>query len=287
MVFRRICMTLLAAGLAAGCAQLPTDPDERAEAEATNDPLEPTNRVIYDVNISLDETVMAPVAETYRDVMPDWFREAVHNMLANLQEPYTAGNDLLQGNTRAAADALGRFFINTTFGVLGTRDAIAETGGPRLHKTDIGVTLAVWGVDDGPYLMLPLFGPSGVRDGTGKIAEFWASPTGAVLGAYDLSVVSNVQTGVDLLDTRTALIDPMKELRRTTLDEYAAVRSLYRQSRAAAIAQARAGQPQSRATTEHGASAAPQAGGGAPGGTAPDGTVVEHPTAVEFIEPRP
>jgi phospholipid-binding lipoprotein MlaA len=232
---------------------------------------------------------MAPVAEAYRDTMPDWFREAVHNVLANLQEPYTAGNDLLQGNTHAAADALGRFMVNSTFGLLGSRDAVAESGGARLHKTDIGTTLAVWGVDEGPYLMLPLFGPSNLRDGSGKVAEFWASPTGALLAANGLSIVNNVQTGVDLVDTRTYLIDPMKELRRTSLDEYAAVRSLYRQSREASITAARAGQPQARQPLPPievvpAAAAAPatQPGTGVQGGATP---AVPHPAAVEFIDP--
>ncbi|MFD2235548.1 VacJ family lipoprotein, partial [Phaeospirillum tilakii] len=252
--------SLLAAAvvcMAAGCATLPEDPEERAEIEALNDPLEPTNRAIFDVNMALDDAVMVPVAESYRDNLPDWLREGIHNILSNLQEPYVAGNDLLQGNTRAAADSLGRFLINSTFGLFGARDAVADSGGAKPHKTDIGITLGVWGFEDGPYLMLPFLGPSSLRDGTGKVAEYWASPTGAMLEAGGVGVISDVQTGVDLLDTRAALLDPMNELRRTSLDEYAAIRSLYRQSRAAALAEARAGQLASRAPVAGAPAAAP------------------------------
>ena len=157
---------LLTAGIVVmlgACTQLPSDPEERAEVEAVNDPLEPTNRVIFDMNMYLDGKILEPVSQAYRDNTPDWLRNGVHSVLVNLQEPYVAGNDLLQGNPQAAADALGRFMINSTFGLLGTNDAVAESGGAKPHSTDIGVTLAVWGVDEGPYLMLPLFGPSNLR----------------------------------------------------------------------------------------------------------------------------
>ncbi|CCG42871.1 MlaA family lipoprotein [Magnetospirillum molischianum] len=269
-----------------GCTTLPDDPDERAEMESLNDPLEPTNRAIFDVNMALDDAVMVPVAESYRSNTPDWFRDAVHNILTNLQEPYVAGNDLLQGNPRAAADSLGRFLINSTFGLLGARDAVADSGGAKSHKTDIGVTLAVWGIGEGPYMMLPLFGPSNLRDGTGKVAEFWASPTGAVMSANGLNVINNVQTGADVLDTRTNLLDPMKDLRRSSLDEYAAIRSLYRQSREASILAARQGQQASRAVE-----AAPVAPPAAPSVRARKGTgtggkaaPAEH-GSVEFVDP--
>jgi phospholipid-binding lipoprotein MlaA len=271
-----------------GCTTLPDDPDERAEIQALNDPLEPTNRAIYDVNMALDDAIMVPVAESYRSNLPDWFRDAVHNILTNLQEPYVAGNDLLQGNPRAAADSLGRFVVNSTFGLLGARDAVADSGGAKSHKTDIGVTLAVWGMEEGPYLMLPFFGPSNLRDGTGKVAEFWASPTGAVMSANGLDVINNIGTGADVLDTRTNLLDPLKDLRRSSLDEYAAIRSLYRQNRDAAILAARQGQPASHvpaaaapAPAAPAAASAPQSHGT---GSGEQKTVPEH-GSVEFVDP--
>ena len=222
------------------CATPPTDPDERADAEAVNDPLEPTNRAIHGVNTYLDETVMEPVSEAYRDNAPDWLRTGVHNVLTNLREPYIAGNDLLQGNSKAAADALGRFLVNSTFGLLGTKDAVADTGGAKFKDSDLGMTMAVWGIGEGPYLVLPFFGPSNLRDGTGRVAEFWADPSGAVFAAQGLTAVTVVRTGGDVLDTRTAFLDPVREIRRNSIDEYAAMRSLYRQHREATIRAAQA-----------------------------------------------
>lgn len=286
-----------AVSLASACATLPEDPEERAEAEAVNDPLEPTNRAIYDFNVYLDRNVAEPVAEAYRDTMPDWLRQAIHNLLANLQEPYTAGNDLLQGNPAAAADALGRFFINSTFGMLGTQDVVAESGGAKRHKTDLGVTFAVWGAEEGPYLMLPFFGPSNLRDGAGRAADFFADPTGAVIASQGLGVINSVTMGADILDTRAEHLDSLKEIRRTSIDEYAAIRSLYRQFRAAAIQASENGQKDSRTPQPgHGgngaaapaptapapASAAPAAGQG----TAAPKEAEAKPSAVEFVEPR-
>jgi len=284
-----IAASAMAMTMLTGCATLPEDPEERAEAEALNDPLEPTNRALFQFNMYLDENLMEPVAEGYRDTFPDWFREAIHNFLVNLQEPYVAGNDLLQGNPRAAADALGRFMINSTFGMLGFRDAVAESGGPKPHKTDIGTTFGVWGFDEGPYLMLPFFGPSNMRDGAGRVADTFASPTGSVMASQGLGVFNTVQTGVDILDTRTQYLDPIKELRRTSLDEYAAIRSLYRQTREAAIAASRRGQqahataPAAEAAKPGPASATPEPSAGDGAGTDPN----VRPSAVEFVQPKP
>jgi len=274
---------VLALAMVSACATMPEDPEERAEAEAINDPLEPTNRVLYDVNMYLDDNIAAPVAEGYRDNFPDWFRNAVHNILANLQEPYTAGNDLLQGNTHAAADALGRFAINSTFGLFGSRDAVADSGGAKGHKTDLATTFAVWGVEEGPYLMLPFFGPSSLRDTSGKVAEFWAEPMGAVFSSQGLNVINNIQMGADTLDTRTQYLDPLKEIRRTSIDEYAAIRSLYRQTRDSAIANARNGQTQTRDTMPSAAAAATSAG--APASSAPAGAPAAAPAPAPAVAP--
>lgn len=298
---RRRLLTVAAAmavSMVSACATLPEDPEDRAEALAVNDPLEPTNRAIYDVNVFLDSNVAEPVAEAYRDATPAWFRQAIHNLLANLQEPYTAGNDLLQGNPGAAADALGRFLINSTFGLLGTQDVVAESGGAKRHKTDLGVTFAVWGAEEGPYLMLPFFGPSNLRDGAGRAADFFVEPTGQVFASQGLGMVNNVTMGVDIVDTRTEHLDTMKEIRRTSIDEYAAIRSLYRQFRNASIQASLNGQKDSRASQPGqpaGAAAsgqAPSAGASAPtpaktaegqGSATPKDSEVK-PSAVEFVE---
>ncbi|CAA7622490.1 Surface lipoprotein [Candidatus Terasakiella magnetica] len=283
---------MAAVTLVSACATMPTDPEERAEALAINDPLEPTNRAIFDINMYLDDSIMVPVAEVYRDTFPHWFQTGLHNILINLMEPYVAGNDLLQGNPRAAADALGRFMINTTFGLLGVNDAVAETGGAKSHKTDLGITLGVWGFDEGPYLMLPFLGPSNLRDGVGRGAEFFAEPAGAVFSAQGLNWVNNLQMGTDILDTRTSLLDPLREIKRTSLDQYAAIRSLYRQNRAAMITASERGQaPLGGTRTAIPASASAPASSSTVPATADSGTSgsgatpVEKSGAVEFVEP--
>ncbi|KIM00005.1 VacJ-like lipoprotein [Paramagnetospirillum magnetotacticum MS-1] len=282
--------------MVSACATLPEDPEERAEALAVNDPVEPANRAIYDVNMFFDSNLAEPVAQTYRDVAPDWLRQAIHNLLANMQEPYTAGNDLLQGNPAAAADALGRFFINSTFGLLGTQDVVAESGGARRHSTDLGITLAVWGVDEGPYLMLPFFGPSNLRDGSARVADYFADPMGRVFSGRGLGVINDVNTGVDVLDTRTEHLDTLKEIKRTSIDEYAAIRSLYRQFRTGAVNASLNGQKDTRAPVPGQAAtaptpaatttdAAPAAAAEGQAGIAPKADTVK-PSAVEFVEPK-
>jgi phospholipid-binding lipoprotein MlaA len=231
-----------AASLLTACAEVPTDPDEKAEFNEINDPLEPMNRAVFDVNMFLDNNVMVPVATTYRDNTPERVQSGVHNVLVNMEAPYVAGNDLLQGNPRRAADALGRFVINSTFGVLGIFDVMGDEG-VKAHENDIGVTFGVWGMGEGPYLMLPLVGPSNPRDGAGRVADFWADPTSSVLSAKGLNMVNNVSFGADLVDSRTRLLDPLAEVKRSSIDLYAAIRSLYRQRRGSMIAGADAVDP--------------------------------------------
>ena len=219
----------------AACASVPTDPDERAEFEALNDPVEPLNRTVFDVNMFLDENIMVPVAKAYRDHIPVALQQRLHNILSNLGQPYVAGNDLLQGDSRRAADSLGRFLVNSTFGVVGMFDVVAESGGAKAHDNDVGITFGVWGFPEGPYLMLPFVGPASMRDAAGKIADNWASPAGAGFASQGLSWVNDVRFGADLVDSRARLLDPLDDLKRNSIDLYAAIRSTYRQRRAALI----------------------------------------------------
>jgi phospholipid-binding lipoprotein MlaA len=229
--------TILALGLLVllgACAEVPTDPDAKAEFEQTNDPLEPMNRKVFAFNNQLDHYVMEPVARGYRDTVPDPAQQGVHNVLVNLHAPYVAGNDLLQGDPAQAADMLGRFLINSTFGLLGLRDVVASSGGAKAHDNDLGLTMGHWGVGEGPFLMLPFFGPSNPRDTTGLVANFWADPADAVLGNYGTWPVA-LRFGVNAVDTRVELLDPLDEIKRSSLDLYATLRSLYRQQRRSAL----------------------------------------------------
>jgi phospholipid-binding lipoprotein MlaA len=226
---------LAAATLAmAACADTPTNPDERAEFEAQNDPLEPMNREIFDFNMTLDRYVMKPVARFYIDTVPDDARQGLHNMLNNLGAPYTFANDLLEARFHPAADTLGRFMVNSTFGVAGFFDVAAENGGPQYHSSDFAQTLGVWGIPSGPYLMLPVFGPSSPRDAVGTGVEWVAEPTGRVIEIYS-TAGSDARTGLNMLDSRAQVLDAMDEVQRNAIDFYASIRSLYRQQREAGI----------------------------------------------------
>jgi phospholipid-binding lipoprotein MlaA len=165
------------------CAEVPRDPDERAEFEAANDPIEPFNRGVFEVNLALDRAVLKPVATHYRDWVPQGVRDRVHDFVLNLNAPFVFANDVLQGEPDRAAQTLDRFIINSTAGLLGLVDVVGRTGGPRYHTEDFGQTLAVWGAGEGPYLMLPVFGPSNPRDAVGKGVEMVADPTDIALGA--------------------------------------------------------------------------------------------------------
>ena len=151
-----------------GCATPPPagDPDAVADFNETNDPLEPTNRVIYAFNDGLDTVIMRPAAQAYRFVIPSPVRGGVHNVLSNLGAPVQLGNDMLEGKPRRAGDTTMRFLINTTVGVLGIFDVAKDWGYPD-HDADFGITLALWGLPSGPFLFLPVFGPSDPRDAIG------------------------------------------------------------------------------------------------------------------------
>ncbi len=230
----------LAPTLLAGCATPPpaSDPEALADYRATNDPLEPTNRVIYRVNNGLDEAILRPAAIAYRDALPEVVRTHTHQFLTNLSNPVTLADDMLQGKPRRAGDTLMRLLINTTVGVGGIFDVATGWGYPQ-HDTDFGVTLALWGLPDGPYLFLPLFGPSGPRDATGIAADYALDPFTWVGKGATVTALDAARFGVTALDARAAHIDDIDQIKKTALDPYATFRSLYRQHRDAQIQQTR------------------------------------------------
>ena len=154
------------AALVAGCAPKPTTPEGVADYNERNDPLEPTNRRLFAVNEALDHNVLHPVASGYKDVTPAPVRSHVHNVLSNLGNPAQFTNDVLQGKPRKAGNTFMRLVLNTTVGVGGVFDVATGLGFPD-HDTDFGLTLAIWGVPNGPFLFLPVLGPSSPRDGAG------------------------------------------------------------------------------------------------------------------------
>jgi phospholipid-binding lipoprotein MlaA len=200
-------------------------------AQEIPDPLEPVNRAIFGFNLAADEWVLEPVARGYRFVTPEGVRRSVANFLRNLRSPVVFANDLLQGERDRAGVTLGRFMINSTLGVFGLFDA-ANAFGYSPHHEDLGQTFGVWGIPSGPYLMLPLLGPSSARDATGRAGDWLINPlthccidTGERLGIF----------GTESVSEREANIEVIEDLRANSLDFYAAVRTIYAQSREAAI----------------------------------------------------
>jgi len=232
-----IAMTLTA------CASTPepkvnATSDDEVPVLDVNDPIEPFNRYVFELNKFIDELLLKPVAKVYRGVLPDPVEIGVRNVLNNLDTPLTVIHDLAQGEPERAGDACGRFGINTLFGVGGIFDVAAgEPGkdGIPYHEEDLGQTLAVWGVPDGPYLMLPILGPSNVRDAVGRLGDLFIDPVGHV-GSRDvrrnLTITRIVVRG---LDTRARSIETLEEIERASIDYYASVRSLYRQRRKSEI----------------------------------------------------
>jgi phospholipid-binding lipoprotein MlaA len=237
---------LVCAGLA-GCATPPpaSDPDAVADYNQTNDPWEPTNRVLYAVNNGIDAVVMRPLAVGYTWAVPQFVRTRVHNVLYNLNSPVLLANDMMQGKPARAGDTLMRFVINSTIGVAGLFD-VADGWGYPYHNADFGETMALWGVPDGPYLFLPVLGPGSPRDSSGHGVDIALDPLTWIGHGATVSDLGYARYGMTLLDVRSGLLDTLDKATSQALDPYATVRSLYRQHRDSEIEDVRS---DTRATT--------------------------------------
>jgi len=220
------------------CADTPDDDRARLRAGEVNDPVEATNRDIFDVNQYADRNVMKPVAETYRDDLPKDVRRGIHNFLTNLNEPIVGLNDVLQGNFDRAWTAVCRFVVNTTVGAVGIMD-IAADWGLKHHNADFGQTFGVWGIPEGPYVELPFFGPSDARDTVGLLVGIVANPLFFVGGGAALTAASYGRSATDVVDTRADYLDALDSVERTSVDYYASLRSLYLQRREALVDEGR------------------------------------------------
>jgi phospholipid-binding lipoprotein MlaA len=218
-----------------GCATPPTDPDELAAYKENNDPLEPMNRYFFEVNYGLDEILIKPIAAWYNAILPTPVEHSVHNFLRNLNGPVIFANDLLQGNGHRAGITAKRFLINSTLGVAGLFDVAADWFDLKYHDEDFGQTLAVWGSGEGPYLVIPVLGPSNPRDVTGKVVDSFMDPWGYVFRHYDLSGLTYARTALEGIDLRARNLDTLDAIRKGAVDYYATIRSLYRQHRNDAI----------------------------------------------------
>jgi len=239
-------MALAVLALAA-CATPPPagDADAVAEFKQTNDPLEPTNRVFYAVNNGIDAVVLRPLAVGYTYAVPQVVRTGVHNVLDNLGSPVLLANDMLQTKPRRAGDTLMRFAINSTVGVAGLFDVASDWGYPA-HDTDFGITLALWGLPEGPFLYLPILGPSNPRDATGFGVDIAMDPLTWVGQGQTVADLGYVRYGLTAVDARAGVLDDIDKIKAQALDPYATFRSLYRQHRESQVEETRS---DTRATT--------------------------------------
>jgi len=224
----------------AGCADVPTDPADRAAYDDANDPLEPTNRAIFAGNLFVDHHVLKPVATAYVDNVPDGARRSVHNFVSNLGEPVVLVNDVLQGNMDRAWQTTARFAVNSTVGGAGFFDP-ATGWDLRYHDADFGQTLGVWGVGTGPSLQLPLLGFSNVRDTVGRAVGIVANPLGYIPGAT-MTDISLAGGGLGIVDGRAEVLPTTNSLEKTSLDYYATLRSFTAQKRTVLVKEGKLGE---------------------------------------------
>ncbi len=208
-----VCCTLLLAG----CAGNPVNPD---------DPWEGFNREVWRFNEDVDRVYIKPLSKGYKKVVPAHLRKGVGNFFRNLLEPTTIVNDLLQGKFKQALSDTGRFVLNSTIGLLGLFDPATDAGLER-HNEDFGQTFAKWGIGEGPFIVLPLIGPSNVRDSIGLIPYYFATDPRLAVSSTETAVGL---VAVDVVDRRAQLLGASRIL-QLQLDPYAFTREAYRQKR--------------------------------------------------------
>jgi phospholipid-binding lipoprotein MlaA len=197
------------------------------------DPFEPINRAIFSFNNAADKIILEPVAKGYKK-LPSPIQSSIGNFLNNLKMPLVIVNQLLQGQGKNAVESSGRFVLNSTAGLFGIID-VADKVGLEQKQEDFGQTLASWGVGDGFYIVLPIFGPSNLRDTAGMILTYTTDPLNAYAVSEGEEWILPVRTATNAIDQRSKIIDEVNALRNNTLDFYAAVRSSYYQNRKAAL----------------------------------------------------
>jgi phospholipid-binding lipoprotein MlaA len=216
-------------------------PETAAEPQENTDPYEKTNRVMLEGNQTLNHDIIYPVANAYRDTLPEPVRQGISNFTANLSEPTTFANQILQLRIKSAVGTAGRFLMNSTVGLGGVFDVASQANLPH-QSGDFGQTLYVWGLRDSEYVVLPFLGPTNARDAVGNGVEFaatwFAAPS--VIPTKFASTVNNVNNLGTMLTPFSSLskVDDLQELEKSSMDFYAMLRSVVEQRRQAELDEA-------------------------------------------------
>lgn len=243
----RVFSSLAALALLSACATTSQSGDI-----GDRDPLQGFNRAMWGLNRGVDTVLLKPVSTVYRTITPRPARSGISHIFSNLTEPWSFVNNLLQGKPKRAIRNLGRFVVNTTIGVGGLADHATKIGIPAAPE-DFGQTLATWGFKNSPYLVLPILGPSTIRDGVGSGVAFFADPVNVCLrekGCIHASTTERYAiTGAQIVSTRAELTESGADtLLAGSLDSYATARSAYLQRRRAMIADEDGGDTSSTTT---------------------------------------
>lgn len=228
--FSRLCMAALLALSLGACSTTQSSGD----VSEVYDPMEGFNRAVFAFNDAVDTVFLEPIAMGYRFITPQPLRTGVRNFLRNLKSPMQVVNQTLQGDLSGAGSDVARFAINTTAGVLGLVDVAAMVGLPY-EQEDFGQTLGVWGVGHGPYMVLPILGPSSMRDATGMLVDSYADPLRLYLYNTHQEEWHYARLGLTAISTREELLDLLDDLQKNSFDYYAALRSTYMQRREALL----------------------------------------------------
>lgn len=229
---------MMALGACAGTGEAGNAPDDLADPSQALDPLEPMNRAIFSVNQGIDFWLLRPVATVYHDVLPTGVQNAVDNVLVNLGQPLVFANSLLQGDAENAGRAMGKFAANSFMGMGGIMDVAPDIA---VRRTGFADTLGAWGIDSGAYLVLPVLGPSSVRDGIGLVVDAYTDPFDQIALHNDAPAFLIARGALTGVNARSQALGVLEELEATSVDFYASMRSLYMQRRAADIRAARGG----------------------------------------------
>lgn len=217
----------LALVLLSGCATRLVGPANPA------DPLEASNRAVFEFNDTIDRAVFKPVAEAYAVVVPQPIRTCINNVFLNIGDVWSWFNSTLQGRQVDALNTFGRVLLNSTMGLGGCLDIASQTGAKRIPN-DFGVTLGVWGLNSGPYVVLPIIGSSTLRDGAGRAVDVYVNQFGYGSLIHDVGVRNSIY-GLEVVERREALLEITNTIDRTALDRYSFIRDAYLRRRQAQV----------------------------------------------------